>query len=99
MITKQIASAVLLCAASAFLSTQATANLQYAAHDADGTPYVLISGTFDFADDLTAFRQFVLDHHPVFATFDSAGGNVVKAMELGRAIRAAGLWHDTAEGP
>jgi hypothetical protein len=56
-----------------------------------GGRYVIISGAFEFTDDLADFRALVSREHPVFVGFDSPGGNVVKAMEFGRLLRVLGL--------
>ncbi len=53
---------------------------------------MLISGDFADTDTLYDFYRLTLSEHPVAVAFNSPGGNVMKAMELGRAIRAAGLW-------
>jgi len=57
----------------------------------DGFRYVIVSGTFDFNDDLTSFERLADYERPDVISFDSAGGNVMKAMELGRLIRRRGL--------
>jgi hypothetical protein len=53
----------------------------------NGTRYILVSGEFDYSDDLSAFNALVRSHNPVVVTFNSPGGNPYKAMELGRLIR------------
>lgn len=57
----------------------------------DGTPYLVVSGRFDASDDLRKFDVAVVQEHPTAISFDSPGGSVVKSIELGRKIRAAGL--------
>jgi hypothetical protein len=57
----------------------------------DGTRYVLISGKFAYNDDLNEFSTVVRQFNPSMVIFDSPGGNLVKAMELGRLIRGYGL--------
>jgi hypothetical protein len=53
--------------------------------------YIFISGEFAPTDDLSRLSQLIYKARPDFVTFNSAGGNVVEAMEVGRLIRAAGL--------
>ncbi|KXF74969.1 hypothetical protein ATN84_22425 [Paramesorhizobium deserti] len=57
----------------------------------DGQRYILVSGEFDYGQDLEAFTRLVKAHDPTFVVFHSDGGNPVKAMELGRSIRAMRL--------
>ncbi|UGX86172.1 SH3 domain-containing protein [Phyllobacterium meliloti] len=52
-----------------------------------GIRYILVSGEFDYSDDLGAFNTLVRSHNPSVVTFNSVGGNLFKAMELGRLIR------------
>lgn len=54
----------------------------------NGTKYILVSGEFEYSDDLSAFNAMIRSHNPLVITFNSAGGNLFKAMELGRLIRA-----------
>ena len=56
-----------------------------------GTHYVLVAGDFDYTQDLSDFTLLVNEHNPIFVSFDSPGGNIPKAMELGRLIRMLGL--------
>lgn len=66
----------------------ASAKLTYTPVKLEGEITVLvIEGTFEFTDDLQQFLLAVVQHGPQAATFNSGGGNVVKALELGRAIR------------
>lgn len=66
--------------------------MTYQVHSIDsGEKYVLITGTIESTDDLGEFRRLVELERPQAVTFFSPGGNVVKAMELGRLIRSAGL--------
>lgn len=58
---------------------------------ADGSRFVIISGPIDSSDDLAPLRRLIEIERVRVATFISPGGNVVKAMELGRLIRAHGL--------
>ncbi|PTW63438.1 hypothetical protein C8N35_1011491 [Breoghania corrubedonensis] len=57
----------------------------------DGLKFILVSGTFDHDDDLATFAAQAIIHEPMFISFQSPGGNVAKAMELGRIIRKLNL--------
>lgn len=57
----------------------------------DGIPYVFVSGEFDFSDDLTAFERLVRTNSATAVTFHSPGGNIPKALQLGRLIRSLNL--------
>ncbi|OLP52721.1 hypothetical protein BJF92_14400 [Rhizobium rhizosphaerae] len=71
---------------------QASATLAYTVQQTDaGTKFVMVEGTFEFSDDLTQLRDLLIREHPSFIGFDSPGGNVAKAIELGRMIRSFGL--------
>lgn len=70
----------------------AEAQLAYEMHSTDtGSRFVIVSGSFDHEDDLSKFKDLVAREHPTVVGFDSPGGNVVKAIELGRLIRSVGL--------
>ncbi|MEP3199064.1 MAG: hypothetical protein ABJO57_14395 [Lentilitoribacter sp.] len=56
--------------------------------DSGGTA-LFIEGTFSKNDDLTALKDLLNSPKVNFVSFNSVGGNVEKAMELGRAIRQA----------
>lgn len=56
-----------------------------------GAAFILVSGEFDLRDDLSAFEALVRSSSARAVTFHSPGGNVVKAMELGRLIRRLDL--------
>ncbi|MBD1546602.1 SH3 domain-containing protein [Roseibium aggregatum] len=57
----------------------------------DGVTVILVRGTFAWEDSLSSFRQTVRSNHATVVSFASGGGNVTKAMELGREIRLLGL--------
>ncbi|RWP51361.1 hypothetical protein [Mesorhizobium sp.] len=84
---------VLLCFASVLLgATAARAGLQFQAGQADAGPrYIFVSGDFAFQDDLSGFEALARSNASVAVTFQSPGGNIQKAMELGRIIRRLGL--------
>jgi len=84
--------------ASLFLSAvvltppTAQASLRYMPDQtADGVRYVVVEGEFEYGDDLTGFAAAVKSHNPVAIVFNSPGGNIAKAMELGRMIRGMRL--------
>jgi hypothetical protein len=57
----------------------------------EGHRIIVVEGEFEFSDDLTGFAALVRSHQPQAIVFNSGGGNIVKAMELGRMIRSFGL--------
>lgn len=70
----------------------AEAQLAYETHSTEtGNRFVIVRGSFDHEDDLSKFRDLVAREHPTAVGFDSPGGNVVKAIELGRLIRSLDL--------
>lgn len=69
----------------------ARADLMFYPIDLDsGGTAIFIEGKFSYNDDLTAFKKMVNSPDVKFVSFNSVGGNVEKAMELGRTIRQAG---------
>lgn len=84
---------VLLCLASVLVETPtAHAGLKFEAGQTDaGIRYIFVSGDFAFQDDLTVFEALARSNASVAITFQSPGGNIQKAMELGRLIRRLGL--------
>ncbi|MER9563491.1 hypothetical protein [Mesorhizobium sp. M0571] len=84
---------VLLCVASVLLGpTAAHAGLQFQAGQTDaGLRYIFVSGDFAYQDDLSGFEALARSNASVAVTFQSPGGNIQKAMELGRLIRRLGL--------
>ncbi|RWP76890.1 hypothetical protein [Mesorhizobium sp.] len=84
---------VLLCLASVLLgATAAQAGLQFRAGQTDaGLRYIVVSGDFAYHDDLSVFETLARSNASVAVTFQSPGGNIQKAMELGRLIRRLGL--------
>ncbi|RWQ23304.1 hypothetical protein [Mesorhizobium sp.] len=84
---------VLLCLASVLLgATAAQAGLQFRAGQTDaGLRYIVVSGDFAYQDDLSVFETLARSNASVAVTFQSPGGNIQKAMELGRLIRRLGL--------
>lgn len=83
----------LLCLASVLLgATAAHAGLQFHAGQTDaGLRYIFVSGDFIYQDDLSGFEAMARSNASVAVTFQSPGGNIQKAMELGRLIRRLGL--------
>ncbi|MER8960995.1 MULTISPECIES: hypothetical protein [unclassified Mesorhizobium] len=80
---------VLLFVASMLLGAPvAHAGLQFQAGQTDsGFQYILVSGDFSYQDDLSVFEALARSNASVAVTFQSPGGNIQKAMELGRLIR------------
>jgi hypothetical protein len=72
--------------------TSADAALQFQAEATpDGLRFVLVTGDFDYGDDLAVFGSLAATSQATAVTFNSPGGNVIKAMELGRLVRRLGL--------
>jgi hypothetical protein len=68
------------------------ANLAYDAQQTDnGGRYLVITGEFEKSDNVAEFYKAVHDNGASAVFFQSRGGNVVKAMELGRAIRVLNI--------
>ncbi|MDX8501666.1 hypothetical protein RFM99_25030 [Mesorhizobium sp. VK4C] len=84
---------IVLCVASAlFGASSARAGLQFEARQTDGgLHYILVSGDFAYQDDLSVFEALVRTSAATAVTFRSPGGNIQKAMDLGRLIRRLGL--------
>ena len=57
----------------------------------EGLSYVVVSGEFAATDNLRDFTRAVTRSGATIVAFDSPGGSVVKAIELGRLIRGMGL--------
>jgi hypothetical protein len=72
-------------------ATPATADLRFSIRHAGDTPYLLVTGEFEYGDSLTVFSDLVRLHRPQFVTFNSPGGSITKAIELGRLIRESDL--------
>lgn len=72
--------------------TASEAALQFQADStSDGLRFIVASGDFGASDDLRPFAALVVSSQARFVTFNSPGGNIYKAMELGRLIRGSGL--------
>ncbi|MBB3594949.1 hypothetical protein FHX08_005359 [Rhizobium sp. BK529] len=75
-----------------FAAASTEAKLAYDVHQTDtGSKFAIISGAFEYSDDLSQFRDLAAREHLFAVGFDSPGGNVAKAIELGRLIRSLGL--------
>ncbi|RWD74795.1 SH3 domain-containing protein [Mesorhizobium sp.] len=73
-------------------ASSACAGLQFQAGQTDGgLRYILVSGDFAYQDDLSVFEALVRSSASTAVTFHSPGGNIQKAMDLGRLIRRLGL--------
>jgi hypothetical protein len=89
----RVFSCVLLFVALALLDTPAArAGLQFEAGQTDGgLHYIVVTGDFAYQDDLSGFENLVRSSTATAVTFRSPGGNIQKAMELGRLIRRLGI--------
>ncbi|TPM21772.1 hypothetical protein FJ958_25445 [Mesorhizobium sp. B2-3-5] len=73
-------------------SPAAHAGLQFdAGQTTGGLHFIVVSGDFAYEDDLSAFENLARTNGVSAVTFKSPGGNIHKAMELGRLIRKLGL--------
>ncbi|WP_298960189.1 hypothetical protein [uncultured Roseibium sp.] len=83
---------LLLMVLVTIVSSAARAELSYISGEGDdGLRYVVVEGTFTPRDDLSDFEKAIRSFRPKVIGFDSEGGNIFKAMELGRIIRQHGL--------
>jgi hypothetical protein len=90
MFSVNLRIAILL--AAGVYGTAASADLNFTSEATpDGLKFVLVSGNFALEDDLTTFRTVALTSNATAVSFNSPGGNVVKAIELGRLIRTLNL--------
>ncbi|RNJ42372.1 hypothetical protein B5V01_28415 [Mesorhizobium erdmanii] len=77
---------------SLLVAPAAHAGLQFQAGQTDaGIRYIVVSGDFAYQDDLSTFENLARSNASVAVTFQSPGGNIQKAMDLGRLIRRLGL--------
>jgi len=77
---------------AAVTHSSAWANLTFSADETPGgLRFILVSGDFEYQQDLSPFQTMIRERNPLFILFDSPGGNPSKAMELGRIVRAHGL--------
>ncbi len=66
--------------------------LQFSAEELpNGLRFVVVRGAFEADDDLRPFVELVAANSARFVVFNSSGGNVAKAMDLGRTVRSLGL--------
>ena len=82
-------------------STEAAfAKLNYTSGEtSDGLRYIVVNGEFEYSDNLSEFSDKASLQKPSFIGFNSGGGNVIKAMELGRLIRSHRLSTVQLKGP
>jgi hypothetical protein len=74
------------------LGCSAEAALVYTpGHTDDGGSYLVVSGEFEASDDVSKFLAAVQADGTKVIFFNSPGGNVAKAMEIGRLIRSLRL--------
>jgi hypothetical protein len=73
-------------------ATGARAELAYTPdRTPEGTVFLTVSGVISATDDLSLFSQAVASSHARIVAFDSPGGDIYKALELGRLIRRLDL--------
>jgi hypothetical protein len=96
----RILSACLAVAGWLAATSSALANLTFLPDaTSNGIRFIMIVGQFETDDSLEPFAALVKSYNPVVIGFNSPGGNVAKAMELGRMIRSLGLNTFQARGP
>lgn len=83
---------VVLIVSFLIISSTAKADLKYEPlKEEDEISVLIVSGSFEYDDDLSLFLKAVSDHRASAIMFNSGGGNVYKAIELGKLIRALRL--------
>jgi hypothetical protein len=88
----RVATTIMLVVWTTLAASAAHAKLTYeAGTTTDGYRFVIVSGEFAATDDLAGFAELARSHQAQFVVFHSTGGNVLKAMELGRTIRGLRL--------
>lgn len=88
----RLSIAAIVSAIAFLFGAPAYANLTYTSGQMeDGPKFVIVTGEFEMNDDLSAFTQIVAATAPIYVSFNSPGGAVYKAMDLGRLIRQYGL--------
>jgi len=74
------------------LSSPALAELEFVSGSLDNElKYVIVSGKFEHSDDLSPFMELAVSTKATAVAFDSPGGSVYKAIELGHLIRLLNL--------
>src|SRR5262245_3318047 len=77
-----------LFAASLLVQTVHASSLEFSTDTTpDGHHLIMVTGEFVANDDLKQFERLVARSQANVVSFDSPGGHIYKAMELGRAIR------------
>lgn len=66
-------------------------SLEYEPVEVDGTQYLVVRGQFLPTEDISRFESALRQSNAPLIVFDSSGGNIHSAMNLGRSIRALGL--------
>lgn len=74
-----------------FTSSVANADLKYEALKDKEISVLIVNGIFEYEDDLSFFIKAVSEHNASAIMFNSGGGNIYKAMELGKLIRVLKL--------
>jgi hypothetical protein len=78
--------------AASICTSPAFAGLTYSTEQTDGgITYIVVSGEFTYEDNLAQFTSIVRSYNVSGVTFHSPGGNITKAMEMGRLIRSLNL--------
>lgn len=91
---------IILATAAFMFASPAFAGLSYeTAETSDGFRYIVVIGEFSNSDNLDEFAAVVRASNASIVGFSSPGGNVFKAMELGRLIRAFRLTTLQPRGP
>jgi hypothetical protein len=91
MLHARIVAAAIVAAALAGLSSPASAHLSFSIEGDPGSRYIVVSGEFEYGDSLFDLSRLAPQASARMVTFDSPGGNLSKAMELGRLILQLGL--------
>lgn len=99
MLRRSLVFGVFLAAWVAAIATAHAGLIYQADQTPDGLRYVMVVGEFSYEDNLDKFASVVTAHNPSVIGFNSPGGNVVKAMELGRMIRSFRLSTFQPKGP
>lgn len=80
-----------LAGAALIALTQGAWGLEFNTKTAGSLTFVMVTGEFEANESLAGFTNAVSQSGAKYVTFDSSGGNVETAIELGQMIRAAGL--------
>lgn len=73
------------------ICTSPAQSLEYESFEVDGTPYLEVKGEFLPGEDISRFVRAQQKNDARIVVFNSPGGNVSAAMQIGRTIRLLGL--------